>query len=56
MRKRDEQMTTERDKPASGNREHVLYKDRSDQSVYEVARDLFAAEGVPQSPYQRTSR
>ena len=35
--KRDEQMLTDPDKPASGNREHVHEKDRRDQSVYDVA-------------------
>ena len=35
--KRDEQMKTRCDKPASGNREHVHEKDRRVQSVYDVA-------------------
>ena len=33
---RDKQLTTRRDKPASGNREHVHEKDRIDQLVYDV--------------------
>ena len=39
-RKRDEQVTTRRDKPATGNREHAHEKDRSDQSVFEVAENF----------------